>query len=743
MERYDTSKICFLGNFPPKECGIATFTQNLVSNMNRRFNPQVTSRVIALNEDTQIYNYDNRVIFQINKDDINDYINTARRINHNKNVKLICIQHEFGIFGGEHGNHLIPFLELIEKPIVVTFHCVLPDPDIAKKRIVQFICNKASAIIVMADKAINILNTKYGVDKNKIHLIYHGIPTVSFQKNDAFKRKLKLTGKTLLLSFGLLSRGKGIEYIIRALPKIVKKFPNLLYLVIGETHPQVREEEGEEYRNELKKEVEKLGLKKHVKFYNKYLTPKEITDYILASDIYLCANLERNQIVSGTLSYAMGCGRACISSPIVYAKEVLNNERGIVVNSTKNPEEYATAIDTLLSNPELKSKIERNAYSFSRIMTWPNVASRYLNIFNKVVKLRKEMTEKYPYIKLNHLINLTDDYGIVQFAKHSIPDKTSGYTLDDNARALITTVLHNNLFNSQNSLKLAKIYLRFLENSQEENGNFKNNHENENIDIYSEDSFGRAIWALGFTINKTNNPELREKAKILFDKAYDLIEGVSSPRAKAFLLIGLSYYYKQHFDSKILSKIRKIADSLVELYEKQSSDNWTWFEPYLTYSNAKLPEALFLTYEITQNKRYLEVAEKTLKFLSELLIDDEQLSLIGHNGWFNRGGERAFFDQQPIDASAMVYVYLTAYLVTKKREYYDNAVLSFNWFLGKNHIKQMIYNAVTGGCFDGLNHNSVNLNQGAESTIAYLMSRLYLEETKKEKSKKEFFDNES
>ena len=742
MEAYDKSKICFLGNFPPKECGIATFTQDLVSSMNKRFNPQVKSRVIALNEDAQIYNYDSRVVFQINKDDIKDYINTAKKINHNTNVKLICIQHEFGIFGGENGNHLIPFLDLIEKPIVVTFHSVLPDPDVAKKRIVQSICEKASAVIVMAERAIKILHEDYDVPNEKLHLVYHGIPTVPFQKNDSFKKKLKLDGKIVLSTFGLLSRGKGIEFVIRALPVLIKKFPNLLYLVIGETHPKVREEEGEEYRHELMKEVEELGLKDHVKFYNKYLSLEEIINYLLASDVYVCTNLERNQIVSGTLSYAMGCGRAVVSTPIVYAEEVLAEERGIVIEKTEVEEEFEIALDKILSDPELKSRIERNAYSFSRMMIWPNVASRYLRIFNKVVELRKEMTEKYPYIKLNHLTNLTNEIGIVQFAKHAVPDLTSGYTLDDNSRALITAILHNKLFNSQNSLDLAKTYLKFLEKSQEENGNFKNGHGNENINAYSEDSFGRAIWSLGFTINKTNNLELREQAKILFDKAYDLIEKINSPRAKAFLLIGLSYYYKMHFDSKILGLMKRMADSLVELYESHSSKDWNWFESYLTYSNAKLPEALFLAYEITQNERYLEVAEKTLGFLSELLIDEEQLSLIGHNGWFNREGERAFFDQQPVDASAMVHAYLTAYLITKKKEYYDNAVLSFNWFLGKNHIKQMIYDESTGGCYDGLNHNSVNLNQGAESTIAYLMSRLYLEEMKKEKPKKEFFESD-
>ncbi len=737
MVKHNHSKICFLGNFPPKECGIATFTRDLVSAMNKRFNPELKSRVIALNEDACMYNYDQRVIMQINKDDIEDYINAARKINLSKKIKLICIQHEFGIFGGGYGDYLIPFLELIEKPIVVTFHSVLPNPDVAKKRIVRSICNKSSAIVVMAKKAIEILRDEYGVDETKIHVIHHGIPNVIFTSQEKHKKRLGLDGRIVLSTFGLLSRGKGIEYIIRAIPSLLKKYPNLLYLVIGETHPNVRKEEGELYRNEIFNEVEKLGLKNHVKFYDKYLTNKEIISYLQASDIYLCTNLDTNQIVSGTLAYAMGCGRTVVSTPIAYAKEILDNNFGIVLKETKNPEEYSKAIDAILSNPELKSKIERNAYSFSRAMIWSNVASKYLNIFNKVVELKKDVTEKYPYIKLNHLINLTDEYGVVQFAKHSVPDKSSGYTLDDNSRALITVVLHNKLFNSQNSLKLSKIYLRFLENAQDETGNFKNNFGNENeiLDGYSEDSLGRTIWALGFTINKTNDLELREKAKKLFDNSLNLIEDISSPRAKAFSLIGLSYYYKQHYDSKILLKIKNIANSLIDLYEKQSSEDWTWFEPYLTYSNAKLPEALFLTYEITQEERYLELAEKTLKFLSELLIVDGKLSPIGHNGWFNRDGERAFFDQQPVEASAMALSYLTAYLTTKKREYYDNAILSFNWFLGKNHIKQMIYDEVTGGCFDGLNHNYVNLNQGAESTISYLMARLHFEEMKNLKPK--------
>jgi len=726
------SKVCFLSNFPPKECGIATFTKDLTSSLDRRFNPRLKSRVIALNEDTSFYNYDNRVIMQLNKDDIEDYINTAKKINNSKNIKLVCIQHEFGLFGGEEGNYLIPFLETIEKPVVVTFHSVLPSPDKKKEKIVRFICEKSAAIIVMANAAVDILHNSYGVDREKIHVVRHGIPNVPFYSSNYFKKKLKLDNRIVLSTFGLLSKGKGIEYMIKALPSLVKKYPNLLYLVIGETHPVIRKQEGEKYRNELIKLVNELGLKNHVKFYNKYLTIQEILRYLLASDLYICTNLDKNQIVSGTLSYALGCGKAVISTPSIYAEEILSNERGILAKF-KNPNSFAKAINKLLSNQELRGNIEKNAYFFGRSMIWSNVATSYLNIFNKVVKLREETTEKFPTIKLNYLKNLTDNLGCIQFAKLSIPDKSSGYTVDDNSRALIATTLHNNLFKSEHSLNLTRTYLNFLKFAQNKDGNFKNNFKNENEfqDPYSEDAFGRALWSLGYTINKNDDAEIIKKARKIFTNSLRLIEELNSPRAKAFSILGLCHYSKKYKKQENISKIKKLADSLVKLYEIESTEDWQWFEHQLTYSNSKLTEALFLAYDITKDDRYLNVAEKTLEFLSNLTFVEEVLHPIGQEGWCNRNGQRAFFDQQPVDASSMVQTYLSAYNSTKNKDYYTKAVLAFNWFLGKNHLKQTIYDEKTGGCYDGLSKNYINLNEGAESTVSYLIARLMLEEAKK------------
>ena len=727
------SKICFLSNFPPRECGIATFTQDLCSAMNLKFNPKLKSEVIALNENTGIYNYDNRVIMQINKEDIEEFIETAKKINNSKDIKLVCIQHEFGLFGGEYGNYLIPFLETIEKPVVVTFHSIMPNPDNLRKKVVKFICSKSAAIVVMAEKAIEILREDYGVAEEKIYVVRHGIPNVAFYQTNYFKKKLRLEGRKVLSTFGLLSKGKGIEYMINALPKLVEKYPNLLYLIIGETHPDVRRQEGESYRNKLIEKVERLGLKNHVKFYNKYLSLQEIINYILATDIYVCTNLERNQIVSGTLSYALGCGKAVVSTPSIYAEEILSNERGVLAGF-KDSESFADAIDKILSNKDFRKTLEKNAYSFSRQMIWANVASKYLKIFNKIVKLREDTIEKYPPIKLSHLRNLTDNFGCTQFAKLSTPDKSSGYTVDDNSRALITATLHHSIFNSVQSLNLIKTYLNFLEYTQDESGKFnKVIKDGKTLNEESEDAFGRVLWSLGYVVNKLKHEQIIEKAKKILKVSYKHLDNLNSPRAKAFAMVGLYHYYKKYPSSDILLKIRKLADSLVDLYNQESSDDWRWFESYLTYSNSKLSESLFLAYEITGHKKYLEVSEKTLEFLSDILFVDGKLSPVGQKGWCNRNGERAFFDQQPIDASAMVQSYLTAYKITKDKEYYKKAVLAFNWFLGKNYLNQMIYDENTGGCYDGLGENSMNLNQGAESTISYLLARLMLEEVRRDR----------
>ena len=730
------SKICFFGTFPPRECGIATFTKDLASAMNKRFNPGLKSKIIAIDEnDTTLRKYDSRVIMKIDGNNISEYINIAKRINKSETIKIVCIQHEFGLFGGACGNYIIPFLETLEKPAVVVFHSVLPSPNPERKRVIEDIINRSAAVVVMAKKAKEILDTYYKVDLKKIHLIPHGIPNVPLQSTHKYKKKLGLERKKVISTFGMLSKGKGIEYMIKAMPKIVEKHPEAMYLIIGETHPVVRNSEGEKYRKHLMKLVKEFKLEKNIKFYNKYVTLEELIEFLLASDVYVCTNLEKDQIVSGTLSYAAGCGKAIVSTKIVYAEELLDSNKGVLVK-LKKPQEYAKAINEILSDEKYKKTLERNIYANTRQMTWSNVAASYLRVFNKIVKIKKEITEKYPLINLKHLKRLTDDFGMIQFADHFQPDKNSGYTLDDNARALIVAAKHYNLHEQELSFDLLKIYLKFIEFSQEESGRFINliyNEKDKSNKNYSEDSYGRAMLSLGYIINAVEDIEIIKKAREIFDKSYKWLYKLKYIRTKAHTIPGLYYYHKKFPKQENIFLIKKIADSIVKVYNAKSSNDWQWFENSLTYSNAMIPESLFYAYLSTGNKTYLEVAEKTLNFLTKLLINDNQLSLIGQGGWYNKNGKRAFFDQQPVDASLMVSACLIAYTITGKKKYYENAIISFNWFLGKNYLKQMMYNESTGGCYDGLGKFSVNLNQGAESTLAYLSARLLLEEFKRNK----------
>ena len=730
----EKSKICFFGTYPPRECGIATFTKDLSGTMNKRFNPVLKSRIIAINEDdTVMRNYDNKVVMQITGNDISDYVNLARKVNGAKDVKLVSVQHEFGIFGGKHGNYLIPFLENLEKPAVVTFHSVLPGPDRERKKIVSSIISNSAAVVVMANKAKEILTRDYGASPSKINVIHHGIPDVSFRPSEELKKKTGLEGKTVLSTFGLISSGKGIEYVIKAMPKLTEKYPNLVYLVIGETHPVVREKEGEAYRNNLINLVRELKLENHVKFFNKYLGTQEIINYLLATDVYVCTNLEKSQIVSGTLAYAMGCGKIVISTPTEYAREMLAEKRGLLVK-LKDPSSYEKAVNKILSSPKTKKQMERDSYSFSRSMTWSNVALKYLRLFNNIVSLREDTTEKYPKIKLDHLRRMTDDFGMIQFANHSKPDVNWGYSVDDNARALIAAVMHYNLTKSKISLGLINKYLNFIKFTQRDNGRFVNQVQEKGKiteENYSQDSFGRTMWALGYVIAAVNDKKIIAKARETFDKSSSWLEKVNSIRTRAFLINALHYYGMKFRNPANAEIIRKHADFLVSSYETESSKEWQWFEEKLSYSNAKIPESLFFAYLSTKDAKYLEVAEKTFNFLTDVLIIDGELSLIGQNGWYRKNGKRAFFDQQPVDACSMVSACLTAFSVTGNEEYYGNAIISFNWFLGKNYLKEMMYNESTGGCYDGLGKSAVNLNQGAESTLAYLLARLSLEELRK------------
>ncbi len=721
--------ILYMATYPPRECGIATFTKDISESIDRRFFPTLRSRVLAMNNNgTNIYNYSKKVMMQLSDTEITDYLTTANQINQNKNIKLVNIQHEFGIFGGEYGEYLLPFLEILNKPVVITFHSVLPSPNEKLRKIVREISKRVNAIIVMTKKAVQILRNDYNI-KTRIYIIPHGIPNTSFETQKREKRNFGLQNKIVLSSFGMIGPGKGYEYAIEALPEIVKRYPNLLYIIVGETHPMVRKKEGEKYRNFLESRVKELKLQKNVKFYNKYVNLSEIIQYLKATDIYLSTSDNPNQITSGTLSYAMGCGRAVISTPFLHAQDIVTENRGRLIKF-KEPESFKEAILEILENNSLKKEMERNAYHYTRHMTWQNVAMSYGRVFKEILKNRGIEIKELPQINIKHLLRMTDNFGIIQFANQAYPDKKSGYTLDDNARALITCAMHYEKFREYKQLRMIKTYLEYINYVKGEDGRLYNLVNKSRIideTKWSEDAHGRALWALGYLCSIKDIPQdFKEKAERIFLETFPATSLMVSPRAIAYTIAGLYHYNKIKKSPHIIENIKKLADFLVSLYEKTAKNEWKWFESYLTYSNSKIPEALFYAYNSTNNPVYLKVAEESLNFLIGKTFENDLFIPIGQKGWYYKDKERAYFDQQPIEAGYTVQTLITAYKTTRNYKYRKLASDAFQWFLGKNTLKQAIYNEATGGCHDGLGENSINLNQGAEATVSYLIARLSL-----------------
>lgn len=742
--------ILYIASFPPRACGIATFTQDLTNAMDKEYNPEIKSKVLAINDNsTSIYNYPPKVLLHLRQVDIEDYIKLAHQINRSSQIKLVNIQHEYGLFGGEWGNYLIPFLELLKKPVITTFHTVLPNPEEKLSGVTKGIIDRSAVVVVMTRGMARILEEVYGVDKEKINIIPHGVHHVAFPSKSKAKKKLNLSGHTILSTFGMLNRDKGIEYAIAALPKVVKKYPDILYLVLGATHPLIRKQEGEVYRNKLKRIVRKLKLENHVKFYDKYMDLEELMEFLKATDIYLSPTLNPLQAVSGTLSYALSCACPIISTATAYARDVINEERGALVRF-RNSRDIEKALLDILGDRKARKEMKKNSYFYSRHMTWQNVALSYFKVFNEFAKIMPREAGKLPEINLGHIKALTNSFGIIQFANHTKPDPASGYCLDDNARAMLAYSMLYRVKPLKSYLKEIEKYFKFIKFTERKNGqfyNFVNYNRSISDKSESEDTFGRAVWSLGHLVATLKLPEkLKRQARGLLRKAKNNIGRLTSSRATAFTILGLFYLlddYGRAVDSgnikleaerrEIIDLIKRLADSLVKKYRAQAAKNqsrkkkWFWFDEVLTYSNYKLPEALTRAYQVIGKKEYLRVAEQSLNFLSRVSFEEGYFSAIGQDGWYHRDGRRAYFDQQPEDTASAVEALVVAYEVIKKKIFADQAKSAFDWFLGKNHLRQMIYDEATGGCYDGLGRDSINFNQGAESTISYLLARLTIE----------------
>lgn len=737
------NRVAFIGDYLPRQCGIATFTTDLCEAVAQAF-PATTFFAVAANDTVDGYAYPPRVRFEFGENEIHAYRRLSEYLNNN-DVDLVCIQHEYGIFGGRSGSHILTLLRRLRMPVVTTLHTVLRDPDIQQRHVTEEIARLSDRIVVMSEHAQSFLQDIYHVPPEKIDLIPHGVPDVSFVDPSFFKDQFDAEGKIVLLTFGLLSANKGIEYVIDALPEILEKYPNVVYMVLGATHPHVKMREGESYRVRLQQLARARGVEKQVIFYNRFVSLDELVRFISAADIYVTPYLNPSQVVSGTLAYTVGAGKAIVSTPYWYAEELLADERGLVV-PFRDSKKISEAILFLLGNEAERHAMRKRAYMLGREMIWPVVAQKYYESFERArldrsrsprpvvsSRLEEEHRTELPVLKLDHLRNLTDSAGLLQHSIYSVPNYAEGYSTDDNARALIATIWLEAFEMANETVGLPARYLAFLAYAFDSGtGRFRNFMTYERTwreETGSEDSHGRALWALGVVIGYSTSAGLRGVAERLFNQALPPVEKFESPRAWAFSLLGLDGYLLRYPGDRIAQSMREtLAGHLFDALCKSSSDEWEWFEVSLAYDNATLPLALLVTGKSLGRDDMVEAGLRSLDWLMKNQRAEEGHFLpIGSNGFYPKGGERARFDQQPIEAQATVSACLEAARVTKDDRWYQAAQSAFDWFLGANDLRLPLYDPSTGGCRDGLHPDRINENQGAESTVAFLLALIEMQ----------------
>ena len=730
-------KIAYIGTYPPRECGIGTFTQNLYHSMVMHETSKkgsADSFIVAMDDHDQTYNYPKEVKTSIRQEHQRDYLEAVKFINVS-GANICILEHEFGIYGGEDGTYILPLLYRLEIPLIVTLHTILKTPSDHQKQVLQEICQLADKVVVMSHKAIKFLTTIYQVKPEKIEYIEHGVPDIHYDQEKS-KKEFKLENRKLLLTFGFISRNKGIETAIKALPLAVKKHPDILYMILGKTHPNVIRESGEEYRIYLQRLVHSLNLDKHVLFLNEYVDQKELFKYLSASDIYVTPYLNEAQITSGTLAYAIGAGSAVISTPYWHASELLAEGRGRIFDF-HDSEGLSKIIMELLEKPEELKKLRKTAYHHGRSITWAKSGAKHMALAQKILASRpkvkpvKETTidpQMLPPFSLLHIKHLTDDTGIIQHAKYGIPNLKEGYCLDDNARALLMVLMTYRQKKDPFALELAPIYLSYIHYMQREDGWFRNflSFSRQFLDeTGSEDSFGRTIWALGYLLGNAPNNAYYQSGKLIFFNASQNFEKIQSIRGIANTMIGICYYLKSNpGDEQMMGILKNLSHKLIRHFKTNSTPDWKWFEGLLAYDNGILPLALLHAAEILKEDQVLETAMETMNFLTEKTLENGYLSIIGNKKWYKKDGERSIFAQQPIDALAMILMFHQAFQLTGDKKYLTHLFTSFMWFLGENDIRAKLFDFETKGCYDGFEKQGVNQNQGAESSLAYLISHL-------------------
>lgn len=734
-------RIAFLGGFEPRQCGIATFTHDVCEAVHTAL-PDAECFAGAVNDRIEGYKYPNRVRFEMLEKDLDSYRRAADFLNFN-NVEVLCLQHEFGIYGGPAGSHVLALLKEVRMPVVTTLHTVLREPSPAQREVMEGLIQRSDRLVVMAQKGAEILRETYNVPDAKVDIIPHGIPDIPFTDSKFYKAQFGVEGRMVLLTFGLLGPGKGIEYAIEALPSIVKRHPNVVYLVLGATHPHLVAREGERYRLSLERLAEDLGVKEHVIFYNRFVSLEDLTEFIGATDIYLTPYLNEAQITSGTLAYVFGAGKAVVSTPYWHAQELLADERGILV-PFRNPQAIASGVCEFLDHPERLEYTRKESYRLGREMIWPTVAERYLASFRRACSDRKTAPRKvfaewtlasrpydFPPLRLDHLVRMSDGTGIFQHAIFNVPNFSEGYCTDDNARAFLLCNLLDELGSKtpdESIETLATSYLAFLAAAlNRETGRFRNfmSHGRQWLeDAGSEESHGRALWSLGTGAARSRDDGRRKLSAQLFERGLPVVETFSSPRAWAFSLLGIHEYLRGFPDNtQVKASREKLTSELVRLWKQCATTDWPWFEPSATYDNARLSQALIQSGRLMSHREGLEIGLKSLRWLVSLQTTQAgHFRPIGSNGFYVKDGVRAHFDQQPVEAQAMVSACLEAFRATQDATWPKEARRAFEWFLGRNDLGLPLYDFSSGGCGDGLHDDRVNENQGAESSLAFHLS---------------------
>jgi glycosyltransferase involved in cell wall biosynthesis len=733
------SKVAFLGDYLPRKCGIATFTADLRCAIAAEF-PAIQCPVVPVNDLAEGYDYPAEVRFEIAEQDLPSYLRAADFLNIT-DVDVVCVEHEFGIYGGPAGSHVLALLRELQMPIVTTLHTVLREPNEEQRRVMRELIRLSTRLVVMSERGREFLREVYHAPENKIDLIPHGIPDMPFADPNYFKDEFGVAGRQVLLTFGLLSPNKGIEFALQALPDILREFPNIVYIVLGQTHPNLLRHEGEAYRLSLERLAKDLGVQKHVVFFNRFVELEELMRFIGSADIYLTPYLTEAQITSGTLAYAFGAGNAVVSTPYWHAAELLTAERGKLV-PFRDARAIAAAVVELLRDEPLRHLMRKNAYKIGREMVWSRVAQLYAKSFEQArqdhsfigrksspIKTLDEQPGQLPELKLDHLFRMSDSTGFFQHASFTVPNFAEGYCTDDNARALVLALMLNKLGHGSPQLATrAATYAAFLNHAfDRQQGRFRNfmNFERRWLEeVGSEDCQGHALWALGLCVSQAGQGSFQMLAAQLFEQALPVAAEFSSPRAWAFTLIGIDEYLRRFSGDRRANHIRgTLTTRLMQSYGDTAREDWQWFEEVVSYANAKLPHALILSGRCMNAAPLLETGLKALRWLVKNQTSEAgSFRPIGSNGFFPRGKERALFDQQPIEAQATVSACIEAYHATGDMFWVAEARRAFEWFLGRNDLGIALYDPGTGGCRDGLHVDRLSQNQGAESTLAFLLA---------------------